>query len=107
MNVAVIQSQVMTMEDLADVQAEGYAKHYSTVEEYQAAGLDPRVENNASTHINAGREPYLVSRDAVEMGVYPFITVYDADIEKQGDKVGITTAKNTYWLAPDTLLAWR
>ena len=96
-----------TVEDLDALQREGYARHYSTLAEYQNAGDTTEEENNASMHINAGREPYLVSRDAVEMGVYPFITVYDADIEKQGDKVGITTAKNTYWLAPDTLLAWR
>jgi hypothetical protein len=103
-----VQSQLITLEDLAEVQAEGYAKNYSTVAEYHAAGIDPSLKNNASKHIEAGREPFLLSRDAVEMGVHPFIAVHDVDIKKQDDgKVGITTPKNTYWLEPDTIIAWR
>ena len=102
-----VQSQLITLEDLAEVQAEGYAKNYSTVEEYHAAGTNPQVENNASKHINAGREPFLMSREAVEFGTHPYIPVHDADIERRGALVGITTARNTYWLEPDTLLAWR
>lgn len=100
-----IQSQLVAIEDLADVQVEGYAKNYSTVAEYHEA-QDTSVDNNASKHINAGLEPYLMSRDAFELGVHPYIAVYDVMREKQDGLVGVSTPRHTYLLEPDTLLVW-
>ena len=101
-----VQSQLVTLEDLADVQSEGYARHHSTVAEYHEA-QDAHINNNASKQIIAGREPFLISRDAVELGVEPFITVYDVVQKRQNGLVGIVTSHHTYFLEPDTLLAWR
>jgi hypothetical protein len=101
-----VQSQLITIEDLGEVQVEGYARHYSTVAEYYEAQTSS-VENAASENIDGGREPYLMSRDAFDMGVHPLITVYDVDIDLQDGLVGISTARNLYWLAPETLLVWR
>ena len=99
-------SVLFTLEDLADVQSKGYAKHYSTVAEYHSA-QDAHIDNKASEQNNAGRNPYLISREAVEMGVHPFITIYDVARERQDGLVGIATSRRTYFLEPDTLLAWR
>lgn len=97
--------RLATTDNLGEVQLAGYAKHYSTAAEYREAGAG--AQNPAGANIDAGREPYLVNLDAVELGVHPFVTVYDADIKLNGELVGISTAKNTYWLRPNTLIAWR
>lgn len=103
-----VQSQLMSLEDLAETQAVGYAKNYSTAAELWEAGNAPhQVSNRASQQMDAGREPYLVSRDAVEMGVHPFITIHDVAVKRDGELVGIDTARSTKWVAPETLIAWR
>ena len=103
-----VQTQLATIDDLAEVQREGYAKNYSTVAEYREAQLPSAlVDNNATKHIDAGKEPYLISSDAIELGVHPFITVYDVATELKDGKVVIATSRNNYELEPNTLLAWR
>jgi hypothetical protein len=105
MTPAAVQSQLVTLEDLPEI-AERYARNYSTVAEYHEA-QDAAINNNASKHIEAGREPYLVRRDAIEFGVHPYITVYDVMRERQDGLVGIATNHQTYFLQPNTILAWR
>jgi hypothetical protein len=101
-----IQAQLMSIDDLAEAQAAGYAKNYSTAAELWEAA-NPDVKNRASEHIEAGRESFLVSRDAIELGVHPFIAIHDVAIKRDGTKVGIDTARSTKWVAPETLIAWR
>jgi hypothetical protein len=104
-----LQSQLASTTNVPMLQSEPGVnlKHHSTVAEYHEAGIHPSTDNAASQNINAGREPYLISLDAVEFGVHPFIAVYDVDIQTKGGLFGITTHNKTYWLEPNTLLAWR
>jgi len=101
-----VQSLLMTVEDLTEAQAEGYAKRHSTLLEYHQA-QNPSIHNNAAKHINAGREAYLLDRSALEMGTHPLIEIHDVVREIRGDgAVGIVTPRAIHFLSPDTLLAW-
>lgn len=103
-----IQSQLMNIGDLAEVQAAGYAKrgNYSTAEELWQSGTDRTVKNRASEQSDAGREPYLVSRDAIEFGVHPFVEIHDVMIEKKDGLIGLERLHGTKWVAPETLIVW-
>ena len=96
-----------TEDDFIFLKREGVLHRHSTVLEYFEAATTPSANNNAAIQIEAGREPYLINTEAIEFGVHPFLEVYDVMIEKQGDLIGIDTPRQTYYLAPDTLLAWR
>jgi hypothetical protein len=87
-------------------------RHYSTAEEYYKAGIDRvkenRLTNDAVRHIEDGREPFLVDMDAVEMGVHPFIAVYDVMVKPdEVGKVGIVTNSSLMHVGRNTLLAWQ
>lgn len=84
-------------------------RNYSTVEEYHdAMTRKSQRDNAAGKNMDAGREPYLVSMEAVEFDMHPFIEVHDVMIEKNDDGlIGIDTAGPTHYVGRHTLLAWR
>ena len=92
--------QYATLSDLDLVQADGYAKNYSTAAElYDRNGL-------ARPYLDAGQSGSLVLNEAVEFGIHPYIEIFDVVIDKQGDLIGIETMGGTKWVTPDTVIAW-
>lgn len=75
------------------------------------------ANNDAGEFIDAGREPYLVSDEALLMQVEPFIPVYDVLAEKQRvgtgrrcghtDFIGLDLHGGLCLVPADVLLAWR
>lgn len=86
-------------------------RHYSTVEEYHDAMTKRLFENNAaSEHIDAGREPYLISIEAVSFSMHPFIEIHDIMIAKDDNRnigLDIPGHRDPVYVNGQTLLAWR
>jgi hypothetical protein len=97
--------QIATIDSLASIQMDGYAKHYSTLSEYLEAQVSDQ-ENRASQQIDADRQPYLIDEDAVNMGSNPYIPIYDL-VEGQENLIGVSTPQDDVYLQPNTLLAWK
>ena len=80
--------------------------HISSALEYQQASS--KSENRATKQMDAGNEPYLINLDAFEMGLHPYIAVYDVGIElTENDDVVLCTASREYKVSPDTVLIWK
>ena len=83
-------------------------RRYATAEDYHAAMTNPSVKNDASKHIDADGEAYLIDLEAVEMGVHPFTAVHDVMIKKSDDgKIGLDTLHTTHYVGRNTLLAFK
>lgn len=85
-------------------------KHYSTAEEYFKAGSEKEsaFSNDAVKHIEAGREPFLVDLDSVDMGLHPFIAIHDVMVKPdQIGKIGLVTNHTVLYVSRNTLLAWK
>lgn len=94
--------------------AAGYKQPVSSLEAYEK-GLEAAV-----AQIDDGREPYLVMREALTAGMWPFIEVWDVGIARvtvgTGKRIGasrtrelvqVSTKGGDLMLPPDTLLVWR
>ena len=77
----------------------------STLEEYHAAG--PGVSNRAGKLIDEGFEGYLLSLDLLDIGMHPFLPIYDVTIERKPDSIGAVTPCGTVFLPCDTMVEWR
>ena len=80
------------------------SKRSSTALEYQQAG--PSTNNAATKQIDAGLEPYLIDRQAYELGMHCYIEVHDTGNLIDG-QVELFTARASVLVAPDTLLIWK
>lgn len=80
-------------------------KHPSTAREYYDAASG--ANNAAGTEIEKGNEPYLVNLDAYQMGVHPFIEVYDVMKALDGDNVVLGLNRGNISVPGETLIAWR
>jgi hypothetical protein len=101
--------QFATVGDVQSLQSDPYVglRNYSTAEEYHDAAVN-KQENAASKNIDAGREPYLISLEAVEFGMHPYVEVHDIAIKKNDDgQIGLDTLNKTHYVGRHTLLAWR
>lgn len=97
-----------------EVRAAGYKQPISSLEAYEK-GLEAAV-----AQIDDGREPYLVMREALTAGMWPFIEVWDVGLSRvtvgTGKRIGasrtrelvqVSTKGGDLMLPPDTLLVWR
>ena len=83
----------------------------STLEDYRANS------EAAGVHIDAGLEPHLVRREALAMGMAPFVEVWDVHAESVKvpagrrllgkDAVMVSTPHGDALLPCDTLVVWR
>lgn len=97
-------STYMTQLEAFDASAGFKAGRFSTALQYLNAAKE---ENEASHQIDAGREPYLVHRDALNAGLHPFVEVWDvASKQNEDGTVELYTAKNAVTVLPDTILYW-
>jgi len=83
------------------------SRNQSTVQEYFDAVTTRGSENAATRGIDNGLEPYLISSEAIEMGIHPYLAVHDILTDTQDGQIGLDTSRTTYFVAPETLLAWR
>lgn len=81
----------------------------STAGDYYNALNDDDDNNPAVRHIEAGHEPYLISRESYDLGLEPFITVYTAvaiDMEPVGMHVYLDLHSGLIYVDANTLLMW-
>lgn len=88
----------------------------TTAEAYHEA-LSDQADNEAGQQIDAGREPYLVSDEALLMNLDPFIPVFDVLAERQrvgtgrrfghADFIALDLPAGPCLVPADALLAWR
>ncbi len=63
--------------------------------------------NDASKHIDAGREPNLINMEAVDFSMHPFHSIHDIMIAKNDEgQIGLDLGFRTYYVQRNTLLAW-
>ncbi len=104
----------LCMDAEQEVRAAGHKQPVSSLEAYEK-GLEAAV-----AQIDDGREPYLVMREALTAGMWPFIEVWDVGIARvtvgTGKRIGasrtrelvqVSTKGGDLMLPPDTLLVWR
>lgn len=102
------------MDTEQEVRAAGYKQPISSLEAYEK-GLEAAV-----AQIDDDREPYLVMREALTAGMWPFIEVWDVGLARvtvgTGKRIGasrtrelvqVSTKGGDLMLPPDTLLVWR
>lgn len=87
----------------------------TTAEAYHEA-LNNKADNDAGQQIDAGREPYLVSDEALLMNMEPFIPVFDVLTERQrvgtgrrfghADFIVLDLPAGPCLVPADALLAW-
>ena len=96
-----------TEADRAELLLECPGVKLSTVGEY-AEALASQASNAAGAHIDAGDEPYLMSREAASAGMEYFIPVHDIGQCRYDDgSISLYLPHSTVRVAPETLLAWR
>lgn len=99
----------LRMRDRERLSAAGIELPICALEAYE------KGEVEADTQIDAGREPFLVMSEALDLGMHPLLEIWDVGMDRvavgngsgRTEMVRVTSQSGDLLLPPDTVVAWR